>query len=429
MSYEPIVRWAFAHEQTPHSTTFYYRHRYKARQRPRRVTVPAVPSVRQLASADRLIDTFYAMRSRAGRAPGPDGFTYGDWSPGEVAHIMRELSAAVLAGSYRPGPTRKVRIPKPRGGHRTLSVGNLSDRVVAAALHNATEPLWESVFLPCSHGFRPNRGTWTLLAELGAAVARHGLWVLVLDDVKDAFPSVVLADVLADHGRHILEQSVVALAGSVLRGGDDPQRLRGLAQGSPYSPAGLNVRLHHALDLGANQGHHPLRHYFRYADDLTFACRRVPEANHALSHASRLLEKNGFVLKAGADVQDLRTGQKAQLLGFLLSKRDGKLRLEPGRNAWTKLGQALVRSHETANPTETARMVVNGWVEAYGPAFEDWRTHTLDRLLMMAARLGLREVTSPEGLADQCELAWRNWDTFCRRVAEKPLGATIEGAG
>ena len=37
MSYEPIVRWAFAHEQTPRSTTFYYRHRYKARQRPRRV--------------------------------------------------------------------------------------------------------------------------------------------------------------------------------------------------------------------------------------------------------------------------------------------------------------------------------------------------------------------------------------------------------
>ena len=80
--------------------------------------------------------------------------------------------------------------------------------------------------------------------------------------------------------------------------------------------------------------------------------------------------------------------------------------------------------------SETARLVVNGWVEAHGPAFEDWRVHTLDRLLRTAARLGFREVTSPEGLADQCELAWRRWDTFRRRVAEKlPGGATPTGAG
>jgi hypothetical protein len=323
-----------------------------------------------------------------------------------------------------------VLIPKPRGGHRTLSVGNLCDRVVAAALNNALGGLWEAVFLPCSYGFRPRRGVWLLLAELGAAMAREDLWVVGLADIKDAFPSVVLADVLADHGRHILEPSVVALAGSVLRGGDDPQRLRGLAQGSPYSPAGLNVRLHHALDLGANQGHHPLRHFYRYVDDLTCLSRSVPEGRQALSQVSRLLEQNDFTLKDGAGVHDLRTGQKAQLLGFLLSKRDGKLHLEPGREAWTKLGQALVRSHETANPTETARLVVNGWVASNGPAFEDWRVHTLNRLLMMAARLGYREVSTPEDLADQLELAWRNWDTFRKRVAgQPPGGATTTGTG
>jgi hypothetical protein len=393
--------------------------------------VPAVPSVRQLASADNLIAVYYDMKSRAGQAPGPDNCTYSDFSPGEVAHIMRELGAAVRAGTYRPGPIRTVLVPKPRGGHRTLSVGNLCDRVVAAALNNALGPLWESVFLPCSYGFRPRRSVWLLLAELGAAMAREDLWVVALADVKDAFPSVVLADVLADHGRHILEQSVVALAGSVLRGGDDPQRLRGLAQGSPYSPAGLNVRLHHALDLGANQGHHPLRHFYRYVDDLTCLSRSVPEGRQALSLVRRLLEQNGFTLKDEADVHDLRAGQKPQTLGFCLSMRDRKLHLEPGKHAWQKLEQTLVKAHETVNPTETARLVVNGWVEAYGPAFEDWRVHTLDRLLRTAARLGFREVTSPEGLADRLELAWRRWDTFRRRVAEKPPGeaVTTTGAG
>jgi hypothetical protein len=428
MTYVPLLRHALAHEQTPRTCTFFYRHRHKPRQRYKRVTVPAVPSVHQLASADNLIATYYAMRSQAGQAPGPDGFSYADWSPGEVAAIMREVSAAVLAGRYRPGPTRKVRIPKPRGGHRTLSVGNLCDRVVSAALNNALGPLWESVFLPCSHGFRPGRGTWTLLAELAAAMARQDLWVVTLADVKDAFPSVVLADLMADHARHILEPATLSLTEVVLRSGDDPTRQRSISQGVSYSPTALNVRLHHALDLGVNQGHHPLR-YFRYADDLTFLRRSVSEGHQALSHVSRLLEKSGFALKAGADVHDLRTGQKAQLLGFLLSKRDGKLCLEPGKHAWTKLELALAKAHETVNPTETARLVVDGWITSNGPGFADWRVTTLNRLLRMAARLGFREVTSPEGLADQLELAWRNWDTFRRKVAERPLGATIEGAG
>jgi hypothetical protein len=430
MTYEPILRYGFAHEQAPRTSTFYYRHRHKARQRPKKVTVPAVPSVRQLASPDNLIDTYYAMRSWSGPAPGPDGFTYAHFSPGEAADIMRELSAAVLEGSYRPGPTRKVRIPKPRGGHRTLSVGNLCDRVLAAALHSALGPLWESVFLGCSYGFRPGRGTWALLAELGAAMAQQGLWALALDDVRDAFPSVVIADVLADHARYITDQSLLTLTEVVLRGGDDAQRQRGIDQGSPYSPTALNVRLHHSLDLELRQGHHPLRHYYRYADDLTYLCRGVSEGHQALSHARRLLGKAGLTLKGEEGTHDLRDGQKAQLLGFLLSRRDGKLHLQPGRDAWKKLEQALVRSHEADNPTETARTVVDGWVEAYGPAFEDWRVTTLDRLLTMAARLGLREVTSPEGLADRCELAWRRWDTFRKRVARTPPGeATTTGAG
>jgi hypothetical protein len=430
VSYEPITRWAFAHEQRPNTSVFFYRHRFKARQRPRRVTVPAVPSLRQLASADNLIDTYYSMRSRAGQAPGPDGLSYCDLSPGEVAHIMRGLSTAVLAGSYRPGPTRKVRVPKPRGGHRTLSLGNLCDRVLAGALNTALGPLWESIFLPCSYGFRPRRGTWLLLAELGAAMTREGLWVLGLGDVMNAFPSLPIGDTLADHARYITEPSLLTLTEVVLRGGDDTERQRGIDQGSPYSPTALNVRLHHSLDLELMQGHHPLRHYFRYADDLTLLHRSVPEGRQALSQVSRSLTRNGFVLKDGADVHDLRTGE-AQLLGFLLSKRDEKLRLEPGKHAWTKLEQALVRTHETVNPTETARLVVDGWITSYGPVFEDWRVHTLDRLLMTAAKSGHREVTSPEGLADQCELAWRRWDAFRRRVAKQLPGeaVTTTGAG
>jgi hypothetical protein len=205
MSDNPMLTWSFAHEQTPWSATYYVKNRFKKRQRVRRVTEPvaSLPTVEQLAGADNLIAAYYEMKSRSGPAPGPDGVTYADLSRGEAADLCRGLSAAVRSGSYRPGPVREVIIPKPGGGRRTLRVGNLADRLVASALNRALGPLWESVFVPFSMGFRPGRGVWRLLAELEAAAARGRRPVLAIDDIRDAFPSVVIADVLADHARYL----------------------------------------------------------------------------------------------------------------------------------------------------------------------------------------------------------------------------------
>jgi DSBA-like thioredoxin domain len=90
-----------------------------------------------------------------------------------------------VVGSYRPGPVRSVRIAKLNGGHRTLRLSNLCERVVAAALHRALEPLWERTFLPWSMGFRPGRSVWRLLAELEATMVREDRWVLAIDDIKN----------------------------------------------------------------------------------------------------------------------------------------------------------------------------------------------------------------------------------------------------
>src|SRR5262249_24019847 len=108
------LRWGFSHEQTPRTSTFYVKNRFKRRQRPRRVSVPVrrVPTVGKIAHTDNLIRIFYEMRARAGQAPGPDGITYSDLSRRETAQILREVSKTVLEGQYRPGPARKVMIPK-----------------------------------------------------------------------------------------------------------------------------------------------------------------------------------------------------------------------------------------------------------------------------------------------------------------------------
>jgi hypothetical protein len=144
----------------------------------------------------------------------------------------------------------------------------------------------------------------------------------------------------------------------------------------------------------------------------------VSEGPRAVSHARQLLEPAGFALKGEDGVTDLRHGQKAHLLGFTLSWRVGHLRFDLGKDAWTKLEQNLVKAHETQDPATTARMVVRGWVEVYGPAFENWRVVTLDRVLQTAARMGFREVDARDQLADRCETAWRRWNTLRRGVEQ-----------
>ena len=70
---------------------------------------------------------------------------------------LAELSRALLEGSYRPLPVRRVEIGKPGGGKRTIGVLAVRDRIAQRAAQQALEPLFEAQFLDCSYGFRPRR--------------------------------------------------------------------------------------------------------------------------------------------------------------------------------------------------------------------------------------------------------------------------------
>src|SRR5262249_46240861 len=144
-------------------------------------------------------------------------------------------------------------------------------------------------------------------------------WVLAIDDVKDAFDHVNLDDLMDDHRRHLQDSPLLNLIEVVLRGGSNPDRKEGIEQGNAYSPTCLNVRLHHAHDLALGRGRtNPS--WLRYADNLVYLTKDVPEGLRALHQSRALLRSAGLTLK-GEDgpPADLREGQGAHLLGFLLS--------------------------------------------------------------------------------------------------------------
>ena len=195
------------------------------------------PTLAGVADPEHLIATFHAMKAEAGRAPGPDRVTFEGLGPSEVAGLLRAVSKAILGGDYGPGPSRKLPIPKPGGGYRTLSIPSLIDRVVSKSINSALRPVFERLFLDGSHGFRPGRSPLTFLAELEATMIQTGRTVLAQDDVKKAFDFVVIADVMEDLREQIEDRGLLTLDRGLLTSAAarTGTALVGIAQGDPLS--------------------------------------------------------------------------------------------------------------------------------------------------------------------------------------------------
>jgi retron-type reverse transcriptase len=62
-----------------------------------------------------------------GGSPGVDGMTVEELS-GYLQQHGPTLRAALLAGTYRPHPVKRVEIPKPGGGVRQRGIPTVRDR-------------------------------------------------------------------------------------------------------------------------------------------------------------------------------------------------------------------------------------------------------------------------------------------------------------
>ena len=147
----------------------------------------SAPLTTQLCDPQTLHAAWRKVRANKG-APGSDGVTIQQFEAESSKHLRR-LARELAEERYYPLPVQKFTVKKPNGGTRELSVLTLKDRIVQRAVCDLLTPVYESKFLECSFGFRPNRGVPHAVARVAAIRAEGYEWG-VRADIKRFFDTM-----------------------------------------------------------------------------------------------------------------------------------------------------------------------------------------------------------------------------------------------
>src|SRR5258708_32664851 len=98
-------------------------------------------------------------RNKGRRSAGVDGITVANVLRKGLDPFIEKVHVDLRPGQYKPGPVRRVLIPKAGqpGKFRPLGIPTVRDRVVQGAVKNILEPIFEADFCSSSHGFRPGK--------------------------------------------------------------------------------------------------------------------------------------------------------------------------------------------------------------------------------------------------------------------------------
>lgn len=230
------------------------------------------------------------------KAIGVDGIDKGRYGLNLDSNLA-DLIARMKRMAYRPGPVRRVLIPKEGkpGAKRSLGISNLEDKIVQKMMQRVLESIYEPLFLDCSYGFRTGRGCHDAIMALQNHLHQREVQTIIDIDLANYFDSIDhrlletrLREKIKDE--KFMRYIIRMFKAGVLTEGELKVSDEGVGQGTICSPVLSNIFAHYVIDEWIEKDVKPRCagevRLFRYCDDGVICC-------HLDSDAKRVREALG----------------------------------------------------------------------------------------------------------------------------------------
>lgn len=168
-----------------------------------------------LCSKELLIISYNKIKSKPGNmTPGTDNITLDGFSEKTLDSIIEDLKNY----KYSFKPVRRIYIPKSNKDKlRPLGIPSPRDKIVQQAMLYILESIYEPIFSPHSHGFRPGRSCHSALREIRSTWS--GMKWAIEGDIKGCYDNVDQNILISILRKKINDERFIQIVWKLLRSG------------------------------------------------------------------------------------------------------------------------------------------------------------------------------------------------------------------